>query len=268
MIKLNIKRFGSTNKTTHYELSQFVSSDKPSWLNDINSDMSKIDTAINTAKTTADGAATSAGNAQTTAEGAQTTANTAVTNAAAAQTTANGAVTNIGDLANLQTINKTNLVTAINELIQPAGTIIAYAGSTAPDGYMLCDGSAVSRSIYSKLFTAIGTTYGTGDGSTTFNVPNLKGKVVVGYNSSDSDFNSLGNTGGEKTHTLTVNEIPSHDHDIRYSLEGVAHSGSGNNLVGKQNTGDNWDVHDSLTGGGQAHNNLQPYIVLNYIIKY
>ena len=258
----------STNKTTHYELSQYVGSDKPTYLGDYNTDMSKIDAAINTAQTTADTASVDVVTAQRAADNAQTTADSAVTNAAAAQTTANGAVTNIGDLTNLQTTNKTNLVSAVNELIQPAGTIIAYAGSTAPDGYMLCDGSAVSRSIYSKLFTAIGTTYGTGDGSTTFNVPNLKGKVIVGYNSSDSDFNSLGNTGGEKTHTLTVNEIPSHDHDIRYSLEGVAHSGSGNNIVGKQNTGDNWDVHDALTGGDQAHNNLQPYIVLNYIIKY
>ena len=258
----------STNKTTHYELSQYVGSDKPTYLSDYNGDMLKIDTAINSAKTVADTATADIVTLTTSVSTAQTTADTAVTNAATAQTTANGAVTNIGDLTNLQTTSKTNLVTAINELIQPAGTIIAYAGSTAPDGYMLCDGSAVSRSIYSRLFTAIGTTYGTGDGSTTFNVPNLKGKVVVGYNSSDSDFNSLGNTGGEKTHTLTVDEIPSHDHDIRYSLEGVAHSGSGNNIVGKQNTGDNWDVHDAATGGGQAHNNLQPYIVLNYIIKY
>lgn len=258
----------STNKTTHYDLSQYVGSDKPTYLGDYNTDMSKIDSAINTAKTTADAASTAATNAQTAAESAQTTANTAVTNAAAAQTTANGAVSNIGDLTNLQTFNKNNLVTAINELIMPAGSIMPYAGSTAPDGYILCDGSAVSRSIYSKLFTAIGTTYGSGDGSNTFNVPNLKGKVVVGYNSNETEFNSLGVTGGEKTHILTVDEIPSHDHDIRYSLEGVAHSGSGNNLVGKQNTGDNWDKHDAQTGGGQAHNNLQPYIVLNYIIKY
>lgn len=116
MIKLNIQRFGSTNKTTHYELSQFVSSDKPSWLNDINSDMSKIDTAINTAKTTADGAATAATNAQTAAETAQTTANTAVTNAATADGKAETAQTRIGTLANLTTTAKTNVVEAINEV--------------------------------------------------------------------------------------------------------------------------------------------------------
>ena len=116
MIKLNIQRFGSTNKTTHYELSQFVSTDKPSWLNDYNGDMAKIDTGINSAKTTADNAATAAGNAATAAEGAQNTANTAVTNAATADGKAVAAQTDIGTLANLTTTAKTNLVAAINEV--------------------------------------------------------------------------------------------------------------------------------------------------------
>lgn len=106
----------STNKTTHYELSQYVSSDKPTYLVDYNGDMSKIDTGINTAKTTADSAATAATNAQTAAETAQTTATTAVTNAATAQTTADTANTNIGTLANLTTVAKNNLVAAVNEL--------------------------------------------------------------------------------------------------------------------------------------------------------
>jgi hypothetical protein len=121
MIKLNIQRFSSTNKTTHYELSQYVSSDLPTYLVDYNSDMSKIDTGINTAKTTADTASTAATNAQTTAENAQTTANTAVTNAAAAQTSANGALTNIGTLANLDTAVKTSTVAAINEVVGNVG---------------------------------------------------------------------------------------------------------------------------------------------------
>lgn len=118
MIKLNIQRFSSTNKTTHYDLSQYVASDKPTYLTDYNGDMLKIDTGINAAKTTADTASTAATNAQTTAETAQTTANTAVTNAATAQTTANGAVSSIGTLANLETVAKTNVVSAINELVE------------------------------------------------------------------------------------------------------------------------------------------------------
>lgn len=108
----------STNKTTNLELSQYVSSDKPTYLVDYNSDMSKIDTGVHTAQVTADTASTAATNAQTTAEGAQTTANTAITNAATAQTAANGAVASIGTLANLETAEKTNLVGAINELVE------------------------------------------------------------------------------------------------------------------------------------------------------
>lgn len=143
MIKLNIQRFSSTNKTTHYELSQFVGSDKPSWLNDINGDMSKIDAAINTAKTTADTASTTATNAGTAAESAQTTANTAVTNAAAAQTTANGAVSSIGTLANLETLEKTNLVGAINEVVNnvvnadTVSTVKSYSTSFSDAKYKL-----------------------------------------------------------------------------------------------------------------------------------
>lgn len=106
----------STNKTTHYDLSQYVSSDKPTYLVDYNGDMAKIDTGINAAKTTADSASTAATNAASDAANAQSTANTAVTNAATAQTTADGANTKIGTLANLTTVVKTDLVSAINEV--------------------------------------------------------------------------------------------------------------------------------------------------------
>lgn len=112
----------STNKTTHYELSQYVSSDKPTYLVDYNGDMAKIDTGINAAKTTADTASTAATNAQTAAEGAQNTANTAVTNAAAADTKATTANTNIGTLANLTTTEKQTIVGAINEVNTKANT--------------------------------------------------------------------------------------------------------------------------------------------------
>jgi hypothetical protein len=106
----------STNKTTNLELSQYVSSDKPTYLVDYNSDMSKIDTGVHTAQVTADTASTAATNAQTTAEGAQTTANTAITNAATAQSGVVQNATNIGTLANLTTVEKTSLVGAINEV--------------------------------------------------------------------------------------------------------------------------------------------------------
>ena len=106
----------STNKTTNLELSQYVSSDKPTYLVDYNSDMAKIDTGVHTAQVSADTASTAATNAQTTAETAQTTANTAVTNAATADGKGTQALSNIGTLANLNTVAKTNLVDAINEV--------------------------------------------------------------------------------------------------------------------------------------------------------
>ena len=157
----------------------------------------------------------------------------------------------------------------------PIGTILPYSKSTAPTGYMICDGSAISRTTYAELFSIIGTTFGSGDGSTTFNIPNLKGRVPVGYDSTQTEFDTLGETGGEKTHTLTIAEMPSHDHNvanpsITYSnlvlmakapnKQGLSQNGSG--------SGDwEWNRGVPAQGGGQAHNNLQPYLVLNYIIK-
>lgn len=170
---------------------------------------------------------------------------------------------------------KGNKVLEINDilfenLLLPSGSVIEYAGDTAPNGWLICDGSAISRQKYSKLFEVIGTTYGSGDGDSTFNLPNLKGKIPVGLNSDDSDFNILGKTGGEKTHILKSNEMPSHNH--RQTVT-ASRTGSGstyvswnaNNLFGNTDTA----ARNTLnTGGGEAHNNLQPYIVLNYIIKY
>lgn len=81
------------------------------------------------------------------------------------------------------------------------GAISPWPTTTAPTGYLICDGSAVSRTTYADLFALIGTTFGVGDGSTTFNLPNLVGRMVIGYNAGDADFNAIGETGGAKTHT-------------------------------------------------------------------
>lgn len=149
----------------------------------------------------------------------------------------------------------------------PVGSISLFAGTTAPSGWLICDGSAVSRTTYANLFSVIGTTYGTGDGSTTFNIPDLQGRVPVGYKSSDTSFDTIGETGGEKTHTLTVDEIPSHHHDVGWDYEGSTGSGHGT-LIRPQWNNPQYQYDTSNTGGGQAHNNLQPYIVMNYIISY
>lgn len=148
----------------------------------------------------------------------------------------------------------------------PIGSIMLYSGNVLPVNWLLCNGQAVSRTKYSALFEKIGTTYGSGDGSTTFNVPNLKGKVAVGKDDNDTDFDTLGETGGEKTHTLSVNEMPSHSHTPISGNFCTTGSGIANNLV---NSGSSYAQTSATanTGGGQAHNNLQPYIVQNFIIK-
>jgi microcystin-dependent protein len=144
----------------------------------------------------------------------------------------------------------------------PVGTVSQFAGSSVPGGYLECNGTAVSRATFSALFAVIGTTYGAGDGSTTFNLPNLKGKIPVGMDTSQTEFDVLGETGGEKAHTLTVAEMPSHNHNS-------AQNGPGGGGVVVANTGNqSWVFPTSYTGSDQPHNNLQPYVVMKYIIKY
>lgn len=147
----------------------------------------------------------------------------------------------------------------------PVGSIVQYGGTNAPAGWLICDGSSISRTEYKDLFNAINTSYGVGDGSTTFNLPNLKGRVAVGLDSDDTDFNTIGKLGGEKKHTLTVDEMPSHGHIT---------GGAGGERVGL--TGTTWNhqsynpdanIATNYVGGNKAHNNLQPYAVINYIIK-
>lgn len=157
----------------------------------------------------------------------------------------------------------------------PIGEITEYAGSIAPENYLICDGSAISRETYSELFAVIGTTYGSGDGSTTFNLPNLKSRIPVGLDSSDTSFNTLGKTGGEKTHTLTDDEMPHHRHSTweRNGTSGqflIDSAGGGDTRSGygaSLSAGTNPVMVTSFTGGGKEHNNLQPYIVINYIIR-
>lgn len=163
------------------------------------------------------------------------------------------------------------LTTAEARLV-PTGVVETFAGSVAPAGYLLCNGQAVSRTEYAALYGVIGTTYGAGDGINTFNVPPHPGRSQVGLDLTQPEFNALGKTGGAKTHTLTVNEMPSHRHET-YG----AQTGENKTFT---NTGNVWqkfldntqytpgaDHTMTATGGGQAHNNLPPYIVFNFIIK-
>lgn len=158
------------------------------------------------------------------------------------------------------------------------GTIVEWPSNTLPDEtFLFAHGQAVSRITYADLFSVIGTTYGAGDGSTTFNVPDYRDRVPVGLDTNDSDFNVLGKTGGEKTHTLNISEMAPHNHVYGYSVR--TFMGSGNpgveiapNISASGSSSENY-VFET---GGSANNTpasstpfnvLQPYIVTNYIIK-
>lgn len=153
-----------------------------------------------------------------------------------------------------------------------AGFIYPLATPVVPEGFLLCDGAEYNRTEYSELFAAIGTIYGSGDGSTTFNVPNLATRVPVGKGSGYA----LGATGGESEHTLTLNEMPTHDHgsDSKNMMGDIGLQVSGDE-GGGVGFGVEWAylsprtdlyIHVEPNGGSQAHNNMQPYTVVNYII--
>lgn len=198
------------------------------------------------------------------------------------------------------------------------GSIVLFTGSAFPQGYLLCDGSAVSRTTYAELFSVIGTEFGSGDSSTTFNIPNLTGRLAIGQ-SNDHLFAS---SGGEETHVLTTGEIASHLHsvpahghsnDIAFKTPELSHSitaqpsftytranntattgvrQSGTSYTGRANasmsqaTGVGIADHaatactmsggitdcpafnSEATGGGQAHNNMMPFLTLNFLICY
>ena len=146
---------------------------------------------------------------------------------------------------------------------QMAGEIKMWAGNTIPKGWLSCDGSEVSKAAYPKLYQAIGDLWGTPTDSSNFILPNLNGRVPVGYNSSDTDFATVGKMSGEKTHTLTVDEMPSH----RHQQYGPYSTGSGSSSAYTQsNKRSTTRVKTDYEGGGGAHNNLQPYAVIKYII--
>ena len=200
----------------------------------------------------------------------------------------------------------------------PIGVGMDWFTETAPDNWMLCRGQAISRTAYAELFAIIGTTYGVGNGSTTFNLPDFRGRVGVGK-TSNGTFANLNGKIGTETVTLTESQMPRHGHGATSTInqsnhahqipakgisvgastdpgspyyanpivsanrevasfgdytvgKGGAYSGLTGDLGGTITTsGSNANLSVStsidLTGGSEAHNNIQPSIVINKIIK-
>lgn len=192
----------------------------------------------------------------------------------------------------------------------PVGFIsmVAHPLAKPDEGWLWCDGSEVPRSTYADLFSVIGVTYGNGNGSTTFNLPNFNGRMPAGIDPQDSDFDAYGRGGGEKKHTLTVNEIPSHGHTASTESAGghthasgglgrfmttnratafgnreaptattgaafvPAYAGDGTQSVSSVAGTATGGAHThpvtvNNSGGGQAHNNMPPFLTVGFVIR-
>ena len=155
----------------------------------------------------------------------------------------------------------------------PVGAMMPYPVTNAPSGWLLCAGQPVSRSAYPDLFAVLGTSFGAGDGSTTFNLPDLRGRTVAGLDNmggiganrvTHAQAGLIGGSVGEETHTLTVAEMPSHQHaQYRGTLSGSYLFQSGSNTFGSYAAGRATEA----AGGGDAHNTMQPTAFMSWIIK-
>jgi len=165
-------------------------------------------------------------------------------------------------------------------MLMPVGTVTPYAGTSAPTGWLFCFGQNVSRTTYAALFTAIGTTYGVGDGSTTFGIPDLRGRAIAGKDdmggtsanrlTSPINGDNLGAAGGSESHTLTLAQLPAHSHPLPEGVSGTPveanpgarFRGGYTNAVATSGS----STGTGNAGSGNSHNNVQPTIVLNYMI--
>jgi len=170
------------------------------------------------------------------------------------------------------TISET-VITEITQTTAPTGSYLWAATTNVGDGYLLCNGAAVSRTTYANLFAAIGTRYGAGDGSTTFNIPNGGGRSHMAAGTGDNGSGgSLTNRDintkfvGEETHLQTVAEMPSHDHDILTFGSGAT-GGDGGDILNEPDPGPDRTHTTEVEGGGNAFNVIHPCLIAYLFIK-
>jgi microcystin-dependent protein len=185
-----------------------------------------------------------------------------------------------------------DLTSAVAALLMPVGILLDFAGATAPAGFLMADGSAQDRVLFAGLFAVIGTTYGAGDGSTTFNLPDCRGRSAIGAGQGSGLTNRvLAAAGGEENHILTIAELASHTHvqnahthvqnahkhDLLMNAQGstagggtlgpVAGAGPWGGVTTVTATNQNATPTNQNTGSGAGHNTMPPFIALNKIIK-
>jgi microcystin-dependent protein len=163
----------------------------------------------------------------------------------------------------------------------PIGSIMPYAGYEAPSGWVFCEGQSLNSSNYPELYKVIGNGYG-GTTGADFKVPDLRGRVPVGKEANGND-SIVGRIGGEKVHQLTIDEMPIHKHPLTSwrnpgtaepqptSGFGFTNDDRGFANIATDGDGTAYTAYDfrgfGTAGGDRAHNNMQPYMILNYIIK-
>lgn len=170
----------------------------------------------------------------------------------------------------------------------PIGACIDYFGTTPPSGYLFAAGQEISRATYASLFAVLGTTYGSGDGSTTFNLPDTRGRVSAGREDmatpattrlNNFSSSTLGAGFGSQSHTLTSAQMPTHTHTVAdpghtHSYNGATGAVAADGVTTVARVGAGQTTGSSTTGitignagSGNAHNNTQPTLITNKIIK-